>query len=456
MQKQKLFPPDPEITLYQTGFGGDDPFDRKGTGKALSDLVERIEDPLVIALDGGWGSGKTWFLKRWVGAHRKENGSRATTVYFDAFAHDFMDEPLIGLTAAIGECPSKDGGGGWDKARKAAAKLVIPAARVALAALTAGVSEAVGAVAGAAVGAIGKEIETAADAFWAQEDGRREAMKQFRDALVELTTTGGEDGKPAPLVVVVDELDRCRPDYALALLEVIKHFFSVPNVHFVLGVNLDALGHSVRARYGAGIDAERYLRKFISLSMHLPDQMNDHKASPLVLAYFKKTAKDMGIVPVAIGTFGSHLDLATRTHMPTMRDMNQLLSRLALVDSEAFIGSLFGWRDILTSMILFQHSAPQLARKTLDGTLTLQEVHTFYGISPEMLNKEDGKSYDRSAYIISGLWKYVITDGVGSEQDRDEFSGAFDDFRRFDHPRTIPGIISRKYLEKFVFQEPKP
>ena len=87
----KLFPPDPEIKLYETGFGDSDPFNRVETGKSLSSLVERIEDPLVIALDGGWGSGKTWFLKRWVGAHKLENGGNATTVYFDAFAHDRRD-----------------------------------------------------------------------------------------------------------------------------------------------------------------------------------------------------------------------------------------------------------------------------------------------------------------------------------------------------------------------------
>ena len=53
----KLFPPDPPIELYKTGFV-DDRFDRASTGKALSELVERVEDPLVIALDGDWGSGK--------------------------------------------------------------------------------------------------------------------------------------------------------------------------------------------------------------------------------------------------------------------------------------------------------------------------------------------------------------------------------------------------------------
>lgn len=62
----RIFPPDPEIGLYRTGFGkGPDLFKRI---KAFSNLVERVENPLVIALDGPWGSGKIYFLRRSVGA----------------------------------------------------------------------------------------------------------------------------------------------------------------------------------------------------------------------------------------------------------------------------------------------------------------------------------------------------------------------------------------------------
>lgn len=98
-----------------------------------------------------------------------------------------------------------------------------------------GVTEVAGPLIDAAAEAASKEIETAAEAFWAREDGRRAAMEQLRTALIDLTMVETDGGAgPIPLVVVVDELDRCRPDYALALLEVVKHFFSVPNVHFVL------------------------------------------------------------------------------------------------------------------------------------------------------------------------------------------------------------------------------
>ena len=97
----RLTVPEPNITRYKGGFAQHDQLNRKETGDKLSELVERIDDPLVIALDGAWGSGKTFFLKCWVGEHLQREGNSTQTVYFDAFQNDFLDDPLIALTAEI-------------------------------------------------------------------------------------------------------------------------------------------------------------------------------------------------------------------------------------------------------------------------------------------------------------------------------------------------------------------
>lgn len=79
----RLTPPKPAITLFKTGFeDAGDMLDRKKTGAALSELVERIEDPMVIALDGGWGTGKSFFLQAWAGEHLKTAEHKAQTVYY--------------------------------------------------------------------------------------------------------------------------------------------------------------------------------------------------------------------------------------------------------------------------------------------------------------------------------------------------------------------------------------
>src|SRR6185437_6425840 len=105
----------------------------------------------------------------------------------------------------------------------------------------------------------------------------RETFKRFREALNGLAEElaslpddangGGETQKP--LVFVIDELDRCRPPFALELLEKIKHFFSVPRVVFVLVSSLSQLEAAARFAYG-DIDALTYLEKFFHLRLLFP------------------------------------------------------------------------------------------------------------------------------------------------------------------------------------------
>jgi hypothetical protein len=83
----------------------------------------------------------------------------------------------------------------------------------------------------------------------------------------------------------VDELDRCRPPFAVALLERVKHLFAVPGVVFVLGVHVTQLGNAVRALYGTGIDAEGYLRRIIDLTFTLPSPDADAFSRHLIASY---------------------------------------------------------------------------------------------------------------------------------------------------------------------------
>lgn len=86
--------PEPKIDLYKNGFLEVCKLGRHVEGKKLSELVENINQSMVIAVDAPWGAGKSFFLKCWVSTHTKEI-KETTTVYFDAFANDFLDEPLI-------------------------------------------------------------------------------------------------------------------------------------------------------------------------------------------------------------------------------------------------------------------------------------------------------------------------------------------------------------------------
>ena len=76
-----------------------------------------------------------------------------------------------------------------------------------------------------------------------------------------------------PIILFIDELDRCRPDYAVDMLEVIKHVFEVENVKIVLVTNTKQLRAAINHRYGAEVDAHKYLDKFLKYSFALPDKV---------------------------------------------------------------------------------------------------------------------------------------------------------------------------------------
>ena len=72
-----------------------------------------------------------------------------------------------------------------------------------------------------------------------------------------------------PLIICVDELDRCRPTYAIEMLERIKHFFNIPGIVFMLGIDREQLCASIASVYGA-IDTENYLHRFFDIEFVLP------------------------------------------------------------------------------------------------------------------------------------------------------------------------------------------
>ena len=81
----------------------------------------------------------------------------------------------------------------------------------------------------------------------------------------------GVTNQQGPLIVMIDELDRCRPSFAVEFLETTKHLFAVDQVVFVLAVNRKELAHAVKALYGNDFDADRYLRRFFDIDFRLPE-----------------------------------------------------------------------------------------------------------------------------------------------------------------------------------------
>lgn len=449
----KLFPQDSDVVLYQTGFQ-DDLLDRKLISKQLSDLVERIEDPIVVALDDKWGAGKTHFLKRWVAAHQLENSGRAITVYFDAFENDYLSDPLVSIIAALSERLPEKQEATLKKWRAIATKLARPAFGVALSVATFGAKQYLDEMGDAIAEAVGAEARESASNLWDRERERKSAIKEFKELLKKMTLD-----QAAPIVIVVDELDRCRPDYALSVMEVIKHFFSVSNVHFILGINGEALQSSVRARYGSDIDAERYLRKFISASFSLPRRLGPRGDESVVIRYANHVVTNMGLPKKVSDRCLNLLSFITVHNEVSLRDVGKIFSKVALVPNEVIEKNyLAGWIDTLSLLLVSSVVDPSLHKRLVSANASNEEIRNFLGASRANISEVSGDGYSKNYNHILAIWlaqalyacsKDSIDDDPDLPEWRQRIGEQFEQFGSYTDPKRIPSVIQRDWVEVF-------
>ncbi|KZK85838.1 KAP family P-loop domain protein [Pseudovibrio sp. Ad13] len=399
----RLFPQDNEVVLYESGFE-DDLLGRDKLSKQLSELIEKIEDPLVLALDDKWGSGKSFFLKRWVAAHKNDNAGKATTVYFDAFENDYLSDPLVSIIAAVGERIPSNKADTVKKWKSTATKLVKPALRVGLSFATFGATKHFDEMGDVIADAVGSEGKAALDGLWEAEKERQDAILAFKSVLTELTESDG-----APIVIVVDELDRCRPDYALSVLEVIKHFFSVPRVHFILGVNLISLENSVRARYGDAVDAEGYLRKFINVSFSLPKFLVTEGNVDVAISYATQMSSSMGL-PEKISKRCIHLlKYIVQVNDVSLRDVGKILSKIALVPPEASEKKYYeGWIDVLCVLLVSSVVDPQFQSELISKSVSFERIMSFLGATNALISDKIEETYNENYDHDLTIWLVEI------------------------------------------------
>ncbi len=213
----------------------------------------------VLNLNAEWGAGKTWFIKRWY----MELKQHYPTVYIDAWQQDFSDDPLLTVISSIIE---------QLKAEAGSPKLS-PYLSTKLASLLKATAPIVTKALFKKISGINidevQEVITADDAGKLVEslfqDTRKKTdavqllkheIQQWVEAII------GKKKKQVPAFILIDELDRCRPSYAVEMLETIKHIFDIPGVVFVLATDTEQLQHAIKVIYGEGFDGKRYLERF--------------------------------------------------------------------------------------------------------------------------------------------------------------------------------------------------
>ena len=239
-------------------------------------LLASYNEATTIALDGFWGSGKTFFVKQCkqvldatncfsemeqekrnniikaikcnsVVEHLKNTPSY--TVYYDAWEHDDQSDPLLSLIYSIAT------------ETNTVSQLETPRSPLKMVGLMADV------VCDRSVFQVLQELKgnNPLSVIRAQT----ELKVLIQEYLCNLPHEHGNR-----VNIIIDELDRCSPRFAINLLERIKHYCIYDNITFVFSVNLQSLEKTVCHYYGEQMEGTRYLDRFFDLRMMLP-QMND-------------------------------------------------------------------------------------------------------------------------------------------------------------------------------------
>ena len=227
--------------------------------------ARREKSAYVLNLDARWGDGKTFFLSRLRRQLAEAEGK--LVVYVNSWETDNADDPLIPVLAAIDEVLREHLETKpklrelWIIARDSAAKVAISSvAHLAKTGVRLLIGNGTNIIAEAVARGAGQLSDRLAEDSFAAFQSAEESKRSFKKNLSELLN--GIGAEKLPLYILIDELDRCRPTYAIELLERIKHLFSIENIVFILATDTQQLRHSIKAIYGQDFDSTKYLSRF--------------------------------------------------------------------------------------------------------------------------------------------------------------------------------------------------
>lgn len=240
-----------------------------------------VEGALLVSLNGRFGCGKSTFFEMWREQLEAETSKRFSTIPLNAWDADFERDPLLSIVCGfIRHFESKGKKLDADSLKESAGKL----GRFAL---TLG-NDVVAKFTGLDIQKAGEAAEpqspgiTGKACFEVFEE-RNEVFMKLKGLL---TTAVQEEEKP--IIIMVDELDRCRPDHAVEYLETIKHIFDIEGLVFVLGIDKVTLTSSVRSLFGADLNFDEYYRKFVhrNVTFPTPDKNTLHRFSADLVEHY--------------------------------------------------------------------------------------------------------------------------------------------------------------------------
>jgi hypothetical protein len=302
-------------------------------GQFIADYITGEHNGFVLNLNGGWGSGKTEFLKR---LYSELLTRHYPVIYIDAWESDFSKSPLTVVTSELLKqleafnkyiCNTNS----IREIKQFCGKFLQSTAIAISGMATAKLLSDPNIGTEFAKGILEDSPERYIDKLSSEYQEQAEAIREIRNKLSLLASDLEENfGANLPVIVLIDELDRCRPTYAIEMLEAIKHFFKTDNFVFVVATDTEQLCHSITAVYGSEFDSKQYLKRFFDRKAALPAPDLDCYLNALDLDFtpYNKLNLYPKIATEPNNGFNKYIIAIAQAYELKIRDLDQLINKL--------------------------------------------------------------------------------------------------------------------------------
>ena len=373
---------------------GDDALDRQMFASALTNLVQNQSTPLTISLHGDWGTGKTFLLKRWR-EDLEKNGFK--TIYFNAWEDDFCDDPFVAIIGQLSRFLEKEENYKEikEKIQTATKDLLKNTFLKAITNTTGGMIN------------INEALEQFADKTLDKYSLQHQKKNELRDRLKEMSTKVKTDTQK-PLIFIIDELDRCRPTFAIELLERVKHIFDIPDMVFVFGINYDELCSAIKSVYGK-IDTDVYLRRFFDMVLRLPEP-NINSFCDHMIGRYQLEQLFPGLSRSEFVAFARHMPHLYHRMSLSLRDTEHCIRSIAFVGKNARIHQTV-YPYVVGTLIVLRLKNPTLYKRFIEGRCHGADIMNYINeVMPD--ENPDENPHDEFRYTLCTIETYFyLIDG---------------------------------------------
>lgn len=375
----------------------------------LTDFAEFIEQDIqanshkfkdqsyTISLNSGYGYGKTWFLEMWSDRLKKKSKDKYEVVFIDAWKTDYCKTPIVALISSFLKSLNKE----EDVATS--------------------IYEAIKDVGNQIVqNRIGVNIQQVGDKargglktdflkeFWETEEN----LDKLKEELTKLRSKLNKD-----VIILVDELDRSRPDYAVEFLESVKHLFDIEGLIFIFSVNREQMKSTVESLYGKSINFDGYYRKFFIKQIDLPSIKGKLEK------FFKENTKEFKIAEENKVKDGKSVFLENALHLIecynfTLRELEHFFSELRSIFSKdrnkkncQFLDSDRCYLDTLFFLLVMKWKNKPLYNQMKNKSFSVSELYDDERDIPKIKKRLIENSVLKDKYrLMASLLRCLICD----------------------------------------------